>query len=394
MRRTAARWGYVEGYYGRVLDWSQRAALVDHLGALGANTYFYAPKEDALHRRDWRTPYGAAWRREFASLARRARRRGVELVPGLAPGLSFRYLDGRDYRQLLRKFRVFLELGCRTVALLMDDISDRLPADCAHAFGSLGEAHGKLLARLRRDLGSGIELWFCPTVYTDQFASGPVGKDRYLLDLAATMPRPVVLMWTGPRIVAERLTRANLAAVSRLFRGNVVLWDNYYANDYCPNRLFVGPFVGRSRELWQCTRGVLLNPTGLPATDALLLELLAGARRGEAPGRTWRAALARAGVPDAFHAVARYLSSPFTPSPDAALPGDRQRERMAEALRALIWDWKGPLHCEWYPFLFMLDADLRLSGRGERARDPVWRRKVYAPLLYQAVLRPPSTASS
>ena len=380
MAGARARWGYVEGYYGRMLDWPQRAALVAQLGALGANTYFYAPKEDALHRRDWRTPYGAAWRREFAALARRARRAGVELIPGLAPGLSYRYLDERDYRQLLRKFRAFLQLGCRSLALLMDDISPALPADCVPAFRTLGHAHGQLLARLRRDLGPGVELWFCPTVYTDQFASGSVARDPYLLDLAATMPRSVVLMWTGPRIIAERLTRANLGAVSRLFRGNVVLWDNYYANDYCPNRLFVGAYAGRGHELWRCTRGVLLNPTGLPATDALLLELLAAARRGAPPVRAWRAALLRAGVPAEFRTVAGFLSSPFARVADAP-PDGAQHARLARALHPLIWDWKGALHREWYPYLFMLAADLRLAGGGARARESGWLRKTYGPLL-------------
>jgi hypothetical protein len=61
---------------------------------------------------------------------------------------------------------------------------------------------------------------------------------------------------------------------------------------------------------------------------------------------------------------------------------------MAKALHPLMWDWKGALHSEWYPFLFMLGADLRLSGSGERARDPVWLRKVYAPLLARRLLTP------
>lgn len=385
-RRGRARWGYVEGYYGRMLDWTQRAALVDHLAALGANTYFYAPKEDVLHRRDWRVPYGAAWRRDFAALVRRGRRAGVEVIPGVAPGLSFRYLDAADYRRLLRKFRRFVELGCRTLALLMDDIPATLPGDCAHAFRSLGEAHGRLLARLRADLGPDIELWFCPTVYTDQFASAPVAQDPYLNDLAACMPRAIVLMWTGARIIAERLDRKSLAPVSALFNGNVVIWDNYYANDYCPNKLFVGPYLGRGASLWTQTRGVLLNPTGLPATDALLLQLLAAARRGQAPVAAWRAALRAAAVPPEFHVVARFLSSPFWRPPAGALSAPRVAA-LRRALHALIWNWKGALHQEWYAHLFMLDVDVRACAPGPRARDAAWLRKVYPPLLAQRLIR-------
>ncbi len=385
-RRSRARWGYVEGYYGRMLEWPQRAALVDRLGALGANTYLYDPKEDPLHRRDWRAPYSAAWRRAFAALVRRGRRVGVDVIFGVAPGLSYRYLDAADYRLLLRKLRRFTNLGCRTVALLMDDIPATLPSDCARAFRSLGEAHGKLLARLRADLGPRIDLWFCPTVYTDQFASGPLARDPYLNDLAAHMPRPIPLLWTGPRIIAAKLTQRGLAAISKLFRGNVVIWDNYYANDYCPNRLFVGPYVGRGPGLWRLTRGLLLNPTGLPATDALLLELLAAARRGERPAAAWRAALQAAQVPAQFHVVAKFLSSPFQRLP-AHAPGSRRAKALARALHELVWNWKGPLHREWYAHLFMLRADLRASGRGARANDAQWLKKVYAPLLAQRLLR-------
>ena len=384
--RRHARWGYVEGYYGRMLEWSQRAVMLDQLAELGANTYFYAPKEDSLHRRDWRVPYGAAWSREFAALLKRGRRRGVEVIPGVAPGLSFRYLDAADYRLLLRKFRRFIAMGCRTVALLMDDIPVALPVDCAHAFRSLGEAHAKLVTRLRADLGPGTNLWFCPTVYTDQFASGPVAQDPYLNDLAAGMPRSIVLMWTGPRIIAERLGRSDLAAVSRMFRGNLVIWDNYYANDYCPNKLFVGPYRGRGLQLWRETRGVLLNPTGLPATDALLLQLLAASRRGESPVAAWRAVLQAAAVPPEFFKVAAFLASPFWRVPRGGIKPRRAAE-VLRALHELIWNWKGPLHLEWYSHLFMLKADLRVSGRDARARDEAWLQKVYPPLLAERLRR-------
>src|SRR4051812_26314670 len=95
-------WGYIEGYYGRLFGWEERAALVDQLAsgsATGAGragsaaavqaAYLYAPKEDSLHRRDWRIRYPAEWRKHFRALAQRGARRGVEVIPGMAPGLSF-----------------------------------------------------------------------------------------------------------------------------------------------------------------------------------------------------------------------------------------------------------------------------------------------------------------
>ncbi len=58
--------GYAEGYYGRLLNWDERLAVLDKLAEVGHNTYYYAPKEDARHRWQWRTPYDSDWRHSFA----------------------------------------------------------------------------------------------------------------------------------------------------------------------------------------------------------------------------------------------------------------------------------------------------------------------------------------
>lgn len=382
-------WGYIEGYYGRLFGWEERAAVVDRLAGHGGGAYLYAPKEDPLHRRDWRIPYGEPWRKRFKALARRASTGGVDLVPGMAPGLSFDYLAAADYRILLGKFRDFQKMGCRTLALLMDDIPAVLPDNCREAFGSLGEAHAILLERLLRDLrasGKDCRLWFCPTVYTDQFASGPVERDPYLVDLAAGMPPEITLMWTGPGIVSERLGSRELGPVSRLFKGNLVIWDNFYANDYCPNKIFLGPLTGRSPDVWRKTRGLLLNPTGHPVTDLLLLDVLAAFRAGAGAGPGWRTAIGKYGLPDGFRTVAPYLASPFfRPGPRDLAPGRIAAAR--KALKDLIWDWKAPLHQEWYPYLFMLDADLKASSTGKEKPDEAWVRKRYPPLVARLLLR-------
>ena len=321
---------------------------------------------------------------------RYGRRRGVDVLPGMAPGLSFDYRSTADYRALLVKLRAFQSLGCRTLALLMDDIPAVLPEKARGHFRSLGEAHGLLLGKLLADLRSAdpqARLWFCPTVYTDQFASGPIEKDPYLADLARTMPTEITLMWTGPRIIAPKLDRDGLAWLSARFGGNLVAWDNLYADDYCPNKIFLGPYLGRAREAWTLTRGILLNPTGLPATDRFLLDLLAAQARGEAAGKAWKSALERHAVPREFLAVAPFLASPFfRPGSEDLSP--RRITAMRKALKFLVWEWKGVLHQEWYPYLFMLDADLKAWEDGRKDRE--WVEKRYSPLLARMLAEPPS----
>jgi hyaluronoglucosaminidase len=381
-------WGYIEGYYWRLMGWDERALLVEHLAELGGNCYLYAPKEDPLHRREWRAPYGKKWCAQWKAFAAKATKAGVDAIPGLAPGLSFDYLDPADYRILLRKMEMFRDSGSGLLALLMDDIPPELPKNCQGRFRSLGEAHGQLLARLLKDLNQGgkrCRLWFCPTVYTDQFARGPAARDPYLVDLAGNMPKAITVMWTGSGIISENLNAGSIRPVAKLFDGNMVIWDNLYANDYCPNKLFVGPYRGRPQGLWDWTRGVLLNPTGLPITDMFLLTLLAAFRRGVPADTAWKDALEAFAVPEGFGRIARFLDTPFY-QPTAQDLAPAKVDVARKALHPLIWDWVSPIHREWAPYLFMLDADLKACLRGKGAPDPAWVRKRYSPIVAKLLL--------
>ena len=52
--------GVIEGFYGRPYSWDERATLVRFIGARDMNTYVYAPKDDPLHRAQWRDLYARA----------------------------------------------------------------------------------------------------------------------------------------------------------------------------------------------------------------------------------------------------------------------------------------------------------------------------------------------
>lgn len=382
-------WGYLEGYYWKLLTWDERELIAQALAEMGANCYLYAPKEDPLHRREWRTPYGKKWLADWKGFVTATSKRHINAIPAVAPGLSFDYLSPTDYKTLLRKFEVFRESGCSLLALLMDDIPPTLPKPCLGVFKTLGEAHGKLLTRLLLDLnknGKKCRLWFCPTVYTDQFTSGKVSEDPYLLDLAATMPEEITLMWTGPGIISEKFTEQNLRPISKLFKGNTILWDNFYANDYCPQKLFVGPYLGRPQALWNMTQGIMLNPTGMPLTDIFLLQLLAANKQGEVAKKAWSRLLKSYKVPLHFPKIAQFLNSPFYKVvPTELKPAAVEKYR--KVLHPLIWDWVSSLHREWAPYLFMLDADLKACLTGKNAPEASWVRKRYSPILAKLLLK-------
>ena len=110
---------------------------------------------------------------------------------------------------------------------------------------------------------------------------------------------------------------------------------------------------------------ILLNGTGMPETDKLLLGLMAGKDR--------KNLFAKAGVPAAFAHIEHCLWHPFfSGQPRAAAQPDHQG--VLEALEELLWQWKGRLAREWYPYLFGLKGDL-LIARGDMENERIKKPK-------------------
>ena len=373
--------GYLEGYYGRLLDWPERHAILDTLAACAMNAYAYAPKEDERHRLRWREPYDADWEAAFAAFCRAAAARGVDVLAGVAPGLDFDFaaLDGgADLEALLDKLERLRALGASRLMLLMDDID----ADFERRSGGLaseGEAHARLASRLGERLDASLVV--VPRLYARELeAESP----RYLPDFARALDARHAVSVCGRDVVAREVDPADCAlpgeravfgAAEPGVARETILWDNLYANDYCPRRLFVGPWRGRER-----IGSVLLNATGMVATDRLLLELMA--LGGDESGRP--AVFERHGVPAAFACLEEAFALPATndrrDAPHASLA---MTPRVRDALDELQWRWKSPLSREWYPQLMGLRQDLLLA---DGALPPERIRKTQTPPLARALL--------
>jgi hyaluronoglucosaminidase len=375
--------GYIEGYYGRMLSWKDRSLILETMRTLSLNAYLYAPKEDPYHRNEWRTFYPRQWIAAFSSFVKNGYRAGVSVIPGIAPGLSYDYCSAADYATLFGKCAGLAETGARILCLLMDDIPARLPAACEKAFPSLGAAHGKLLCQLLTDLKKmfpGIGLWFCPTIYADELIKQDRTASNYLSDLAKTMPPSVIVLWTGPQVISREISASSIQQASKFFGRNVCIWDNLYANDYCPRRLFIGSYKNRSVDALETARGILLNPTGLVNTDLFLLSLLSGFANKIGPEKAWKQAVETLPVAKELKIAAPYFDLPFAKVPSASLT-PRNLARVKKALKKLVWEWKSPLQREWYPFLYSLESDIALleCGPGKKRRE--WIRKKYPPIL-------------
>ena len=63
-----------------------------------------------------------------------------------------------------------------------------------------------------------------------------------------------------PKVVSETICKEELMVVGKVLRRKPVIWDNLHANDYDHQRMFLGPYSGRSPDIIPHLRGVMTNP--------------------------------------------------------------------------------------------------------------------------------------
>lgn len=321
--------GVVEGFYGPAYSHAERLAFIEDIGRFGMNRYLYAPKDDPLHREQWRTPYPDTAMDEFSQLITCGHAAGVSVGFAISPGLSIRYSDPTDTSALTSKFLAFRELGSRFFALALDDVPSTLQHEGDRAaYTSLAEAQVALTHAIAEAVGKDVLLWFVPTDYVgiDHGIDGGIGDDNYLSILGASLDPRIEVGWTGRTVVSPQITTSEAAARSKVLRRKLLVWDNVPVSDG-PMRpmLHLGPFVGRDRDLPDHLSGVLLNPMEHPRASRLTVHTAADYLADPGtydPERSWVRAATElgAGAEEAFVLFAR--AHRFS----ALAPDDRDEE--------------------------------------------------------------------
>ena len=339
--------GYIEGFYGRLLSWPDRHRIIDRLADNGMTAYLYAPKEDPFHRVEWRTAWSPKWISEFSSFCAYAKSKNIHVIGGIAPGLDYvSDQQEQDFSHLLEKSRMLADAGAGSVALMFDDIEPT--AENVDAMRVEMASHADIATRLSETIE--IPVLFVPRVYADEISE--LAESAYET-LSSKLPADMPVFHCGSHIVAGAapLSPANTPAPD-VFQQRLILWDNFFCNDYCPRRLFLGPHEGRV-----AIAELMLNGTGMIETDLLLLDVMAAEDDVDA----WRQALARNGVPDEIHRVAAWFGAPVLS--DAPVKGQPSAtDETFNAIEKLLWRWKSPLSREWYPFIFGLKHDLLMAA--------------------------------
>jgi len=290
--------GVIEGFYGT--PWSHAARLdqLDFYGTHKMNTYVYSPKDDPYLRAQWRDPYPADQLAQLKELVDRATANHVEFTYALSPGLSVCYSSAVDEQALVAKFQSLWDIGVRTFAIPLDDISYttwNCDAD-ATKFGTGGAAAGAaqsyLLNAVQRDFiathPGASRLEMVPTEYYDVAAS------PYKNAIKAQLDPAVIVEWTGVGVIAPVITQPQAAAAKNVFGHDILVWDNYPVNDYVTNRLLLGPYVGRAAGLSSSLSGITANPMIQPDASKIALFNVADYTWNDAaydPSTSWTASL-------------------------------------------------------------------------------------------------------
>ncbi|KAM7393828.1 hypothetical protein PAMP_020668 [Pampus punctatissimus] len=226
----------------------------------GLNTYLYAPKDDYKHRMYWRDLYSAEEAEQLMALISAAKKHNVEFIYAISPGLDVTFSNPKEVATLKRKLDQVRGLGCRSFSLLFDDIETEMCLADKEAFSSFAHAQAAITNEVYQHLGEPETFLFCPTDYCAAFCTPNVSQSSYLHTVGDKLLPGIDILWTGPKVVSHKISVESIEEVSSVLKRAPVIWDNIHANDYDPQRLFLGPFKDRPTGLIPKLRGVLTNP--------------------------------------------------------------------------------------------------------------------------------------
>uniref|UniRef100_A0A8C6H239 Protein O-GlcNAcase n=1 Tax=Mus spicilegus TaxID=10103 RepID=A0A8C6H239_MUSSI len=249
-----------EGFYGRPWVMEQRKELFRRLQKWELNTYLYAPKDDYKHRMFWREMYSVEEAEQLMTLISAAREYEIEFIYAISPGLDITFSNPKEVSTLKRKLDQVSQFGCRSFALLFDDIDHNMCAADKEVFSSFAHAQVSITNEIYQYLGEPETFLFCPTEYCGTFCYPNVSQSPYLRTVGEKLLPGIEVLWTGPKVVSKEIPVESIEEVSKIIKRAPVIWDNIHANDYDQKRLFLGPYKGRSTELIPRLKGVLTNP--------------------------------------------------------------------------------------------------------------------------------------
>ena len=366
--------GYIEGYYGRLFSRDERAKVINHMGKLKMDFYLYGPKEDLYHRIEWGKTYPSKEQKTLRNLVDQCKKNKIKPIFAISPGLQSSKLSKNFVKTLTSKLKQAHQLGFNDFAIFFDDIEHKKDKELAKFHLTIINLVSSI------DFLKKNSLMVCPTVYCKSFAKGNIQKNEYLKVLAEDIDPSISILWTGDEVVSQSIPQKGIKELKSLFSNPIIIWDNYYANDYCPSRFYIGPYKGR-KSLGNLTKAIGINPTGMPYTDMMCLSRFM-------KEETDKQILNNFDIPSEFIKILPYFSDPFKNFP---LLKPRDIEKLQKTQYKLCIEWKSDLQLEWAPFLWQFYSDLLLLKKLKKGDSKFnleeWVKRRYSDPLKKTILR-------
>uniref|UniRef100_A0A4W4GDD8 GH84 domain-containing protein n=1 Tax=Electrophorus electricus TaxID=8005 RepID=A0A4W4GDD8_ELEEL len=175
----------------------QRKELFRRQHKWGLNTYLYAPKDDYKHRMFWREMYSVEEAEQLMTLISAAKEQGIEFIYAISPGLDITFSNQKEVSTLKRKLDQVSHFGCKSFALLFDDIDHNMcPAD-KEVFSSFAHAQVSITNEIFQYLGEPETFLFCPTEYCGTFCYPSVAQSPYLRTIGEKLLPGIEILWTA-----------------------------------------------------------------------------------------------------------------------------------------------------------------------------------------------------
>ena len=346
--------GYIEGYYSRRLPIDAFKDLKTPI-----SHYFYGPKEDIYLRH--------RWKELDKNLKRRILPNKIKQVYCISPTSEFFEDIEKNLKLLKRKLSHALEkAGFDEIAIFFDDI-DITNFGQEAADKDLGKKHAEVLNEVSMHFPKQKNIWFCPSIYNSSLSKG-IFDEGYLGGLKENLNNRIVIFWTGDNVISERINNSSLKSIQDFFKNPIAIWDNFYANDYCPSRLFLGPLKGRF--LNKSIIGHFLNGTGLKETDKFLLNYLFNPKQK---------------VPYLPKELKPIFSDPFKKLNEKEL--QRALNINKKSVRFIFENPLDEILLEWKPFLMSSLNDIKLFHLESKKEVEGFLERRYSPLFIKGLTK-------
>lgn len=230
----------------------------------------------------WRNPLSQEQKAHLKRLSEEGRARHVRLCFAVNPSINARptleYSSEAEVDRLFSKYADCYAAGIRSFAVCLDDISFEMEHATDRArYATLAEAQADFMIRLLKRLDTlepGLEVLFCPTIYSTAHVTSPESLD-YITTIGRLLPSRIEVFWTGPGVISGPISAQDARAFGDWIGRKPFIWDNYPVNDYCAYRPWLAPVQDRATDLLGELSGYLANPMRQAEASKLALGTIA-----------------------------------------------------------------------------------------------------------------------